>query len=256
MTVSRTRLQAAVRFAGFHLMWSIALAMAAGVLIFGLWYPYPYRELAGGKELFILIIMVDVVTGPLLTSILFNPSKPRKELWLDISLVVLIQISALGYGAWTLWQARPLFLALEFDRFKVVMSPDLDAAELKKLPLNLQPRLWEGPKTVALRPPKDVEEKNKVLFASLKGGRDYAERPEFYLPYEGAAAMKALNQSKPIAPFLDKYPEQRQLAQDIASVKGSSLAEWRLLPVTGRQDWVALLDKEAKIQGFLKGDAF
>jgi hypothetical protein len=255
MTVN-SRFRAATLAAIVHLLCSLVVALVAAVLVFGLWYPHPYRELSGGRELFLLIIAVDVVCGPMLTLVLFNPKKPRPELWRDLSLVTLIQLSALVYGIYTVWQVRPLFLALESDRFKVVMAPDLDTVELSKLPERLQPMLWGGPRTVALRPPKDVEEKNKVLFASLKGGRDYAERPEFYIAYEGDAAIKSLKLSKPIDPFLQKYPNQKSEAENIVKQRNAKLSDWRILPVIGRQDWVALLDKQGQIQGFLKGDGF
>jgi hypothetical protein len=257
MTIrSNSRLRAALKAAGIHLSCSLVVAILAAVLVFGLWYPYPYRELSGGRELFFLIVIVDVVCGPLLTLVLFNPSKQRSELWRDLGLVALIQLGALVYGTLIMWQVRPLFLAHEVDRFKVVMAPDLDANDVAKLPESLQPLPWGGPRTVALRPPKDVEEKNKVLFSAIQGGRDYAERPEFYIPYEGAAALKSLSNSKPIAPFLEKYPDQKQKAMEIAKERKANLADWVLLPVRGREDWVALLDNQGQIQGFLKGDAF
>jgi hypothetical protein len=118
------RVIAATNAAGIHLLCSLLIAALAGGLVFGLWYPFPYRELSGGRELFLLIIAVDVVCGPLLTLVLFNPTKPRGELWRDLGLVALIQLGALGYGLWTVWQARPLFLVQEVDRFKVVAAPD------------------------------------------------------------------------------------------------------------------------------------
>ena len=34
------------------------------------------------------------------------------------------------------------------------------------------------------------------------------------------------------------------------------MAQLVYLPVVGRQDWVAVLDQQAQIQGFLKGDGF
>ena len=95
-----------------------------------------------------------------------------------------------------------------------------------------------------------------MLFESVQGGRDYAERPEFYLPYEGAAALKALQRAKPLAAFLDKQPSQRSAAADLAASKGLDMAQLVYLPVVGRQDWVAVLDAKAQIQGFLKGDGF
>lgn len=253
---SDSRFRVAARAAGVHLLCSVAVAMLAAVVVLGLWYPYPYRELSGGRELFLLIIAVDVVCGPLLTFVLFNPTKPKRELWQDLGLVALLQMTALGYGVWTSWQARPLYLALEVDRFKVVMSADIDHEALKRLPPELRPLTLGGVRTVALRPPLNVEEKNKVLFESIEGGRDYAERPEFYVPFEGDAALASLKRAKPLEPFFQKYPDQKAVAEELAKERNGELKDWQLLPVMGRQDWVALLDKSGNIQGFIKGDGF
>jgi hypothetical protein len=250
------RLNFAAKAASLHLICTLIIAAITAVLVFGLWYPHPYRELSGGRELFFIVIAVDVICGPLLTLVLFTPLKPRSELWRDLGFVALIQIAALGYGVWTVWQVRPLFLAFERDRFKVVMAPELDKGELEKLPPQLRPFAWGTPRIIALRPPIDTAEKNKVLFASLQGGRDYAERPDFYIAYDGTAALKSIERSKPLEPFLEKYPNQKPIAEDMAKQRNALLTDWRLLPVTGRQDWVALLDKQGQIQGFLKGDGF
>ena len=254
--ITAPRLRAAALAASIHLICSLVVAVLAGVLVFGLWYPYPYRELSGGRELFLLIVVVDVVCGPLLTMVLFNPAKPRAELWRDLGLVALIQLGALGYGLFTVWLARPLFLVHEVDRFKVVMAPDLDADAVAALPAGIKPLAWGGPRVVAIRPPIDVKEKNKVLFATIEGGRDYAERPEFYLPYEGANALKSLKTAKPLATFLKRWPEQQAAAAKIAAEQKLDLAPLMYLPVTGRQDWVAVLSPQGQILGFLKGDGF
>ena len=250
------RFRAAARAASVHLLCSIGVALLAGLVVFGLWFPYPYRDLAGGRELFLLIIAVDVVCGPLLTLVLYNPAKPRAELWRDLGLVAVIQLAALGYGLHVVWQARPVYLVQEVDRFKVITLPQLDPTEVAKLPSRLQPRWMDGPVTVAIRAPKDTEEQQKVMFESVQGGRDYGERAEFYLPYEGAAALKALQRAKPLAAFLDKQPSQRSAAAELAASKGLDMAQLVYLPVVGRQDWVAVLDQQAQIQGFLKGDGF
>ena len=250
------RFRAAAWAAGVHLLCSLGVAALAGALVFGLWFPYPYRELAGGRELFLLIVVVDVVCGPVLTMVLYDPAKPRTELWRDLGLVVLLQLAALGYGLHMVWQARPVYLVQEVDRFKVIALPALEDVSVANLPPALQPRWMGGPITVAIRAPKDVAEKNKVMFESVQGGRDYAERAEFYLPYEGAAALKSLQRAKPLAVFLEKQPSQRSAAADLAASKGLDMAHLVYLPVVGRQDWVAVLDAQAQIQGFLKGDGF
>ena len=94
------------------------------------------------------------------------------------------------------------------------------------------------------------------MLESIVGGRDYAERPEFYLPYEGAAALKALTRAKPLAVFLQKQPSQETAARALATQHGADMAQWLYLPVMGRQDWVAVLDNQGWILGFLPGDGF
>lgn len=250
------RMRAAAGASGVHFALSCLIALLASALVFLVWYPYPYRDLSGGRELFLLVIGVDIVCGPLLTLVLFNPAKPRVELWRDMMLVVLIQLGALGYGMWSVWQARPLYLVLEIDRFKVVIRPVIDEVALDKLPAELQPRWWTRPQIVGVRDPKDAQERERVLFEAVQGGRDYAERPEFYVSYLGAAAAKSLTKARPIAVFLQKQPDQQSTAAELAEKRGAKLSDWMYLPVIARQDWVAVLDKQGQVQGFLKGDGF
>lgn len=250
------RYRAAAQAAGVNSLCSVLITVLIGWLVFGVWYAYPYGKLTSGRELFLLVVFVNVVCGPLLTFVLFNPKKSRKELWIDLSFVALIQLGALGYGMWTVWQARPLYLVHEVDRYKVISALDVRAEELNALPANLKSQFWAGPQTVSIRPPKNAEEHNKVLFEAATGGRDYGARPEFYIPYDSAAALRALSHTKPLALFLKRQPNQQEDAQKLAQEKGADIAKWLYLPVIARQDWVAVLDQQGQIQGFLKGDGF
>jgi hypothetical protein len=250
------RIYSAIRVSLAHLLLSLLVAAIAGALVFLVWYPAPYESLSGGRELFWLVMVVDVICGPLLTAVLFNPAKPRRELWRDLTMVAIIQLGALGYGLQTVWEARPLFLVLEVDRFKVLGRPDLPGLSSSELVPTIRPRFFSGPVTVALRDPKDETERQTVLFESVQGGRDYAERPEFYLSYDGEYALKSLKRAKPVGVFLEKQPQQADNARKLALEKGADMAQWRYLPVVARQDWVAVLDGQGQIQGFLKGDGF
>ena len=82
--------------AGVHLGVSLVVAALAALLVFKVWYPYPYNEISGGRELFFLIVSVDVVLGPLLTFAVFNTAKRRRELALDISVIAVLQAAALA----------------------------------------------------------------------------------------------------------------------------------------------------------------
>jgi hypothetical protein len=252
----QTRFHAAFKAAITHLGLSILVALICAGLVFGVWYPFPYRELSGGRELFMLVVIVDIVCGPLLTLVLFNPQKPRGELIRDLGLVAIIQLAALIYGLWSVWQARPLFLINEFDRFKVVAAPEINQFDFTKLPASLQPKLWAGPITAGLRQPKDQAEREKVMFESVQGGADYAERPEFYLPYESEVALASLKRAKPVVDFLKRYPAQTAAVTSIASSAGLTVEALQYVPIIARVDWIALVDKKGMIIGFVPGDGF
>jgi hypothetical protein len=252
----KSRFYAALKAAGTHFGVSVIVALIAAAVVFGVWFPFPYRELAGGRELFILVVTVDVICGPLLTLVLFNPSKPRGELIRDLGLVTFIQLAALLYGLWTVWLVRPVFLVNEVDRFKAVMNADVRRYDFDKLPSSLQPKIWSGPITTGLRPPKDAEERQKVLFESLQGGPDYAERPEFYLPYEGNVALQSLNRARDLKSFIARYPAQSESINKIVASSGVALDQLKYVPVTGRSDWIALVNQKGHIVGFVPGDGF
>ena len=254
------RLKTAMLASLVHLLASALVGIIIAAIVFLVWYPYPYRELSGGRELFLLIVGIDLVCGPLLTLILFDKSKSSGELFRDLLLVVLIQLSALGYGVFTVWSARPLFLVMEIDRFKVVAAPELQDSEaasaLAVLTPALKPSIFGPPVVVAIRSPKNEDERTTVLAESVAGGRDYSLRPDFYIPYTGDSARKSLVRSKPLTLFLKRWPREQMNASTIASKKSIDITMLKYVPVVGREDWIAVLDDQGRIQGFLKGDGF
>jgi hypothetical protein len=255
MTFNSPRIQAALKAMGWHFGVSVLVALFVATFVFILWFPYPYRELAGGRELFFLVMAVDLVCGPLLTMVLFNPAKPRRELATDLGLVVLLQLAALAYGVWTVYMVRPLYLVHEIDRFKVIALGDVDAAELANVPDVLKVRFFEQPKTVSLRE-LSQEERKKVLIESISGGRDYGDHPSYYLPYDAVQATKAYAKAKPLAEFIKKYPEKQPAIGKLALPAGTQAVQLRYLPIKARQDWVAVLDGKGEIVGYSQGDGF
>jgi len=94
---------------GLHVTASLCLfLLALGTLYFG-WYRWPGWYLTGATTIVLLMAGVDVVLGPLLTFIIANPNKPRRELTRDIAVIATVQLVAMGYGLTTLWQGRPLY---------------------------------------------------------------------------------------------------------------------------------------------------
>lgn len=251
-----TRLRESLPVAALHLLTSALLAATLAAIIFRVWYHPPYDALAGGRLLFLLLVGVDVVCGPFLTLLLYTRSKTRGQLLTDAFMIVALQASALAYGVSTAWNARPVYLVAEVDRFKVIAWEQIRHADFSRLPKELQPGIWKSPAMVALRPPASVEEKNKVLFESLQTGRDYAERPEFYIPYTAETAGKVLARSREATLLLKAYPNHRPWLEAYARAQQRLLSDIRYLPVMAREDWVAIVTPQGHIAKFLKGDGF
>lgn len=254
------RIKAALPASLVHLGGTVVVALMAALLVLWVWYPHPYSSLSGGRELFFLVVGVDIVCGPLLTLVLFTKTKPRAELVRDLGLVVLIQLAALGYGLHTAYQARPLFLVHEVDRFRVIAEADFLGADVRKdieaLREELQPTLFSGPRLVGTRKAKDMVEHAEVMFQSFKGGRDTSQRPDFYVPYSPAYALAATERAKPLSRFLGRFPDATKTASDVLAGTGVGVADALFLPVAHRQDWIVILDKQGNIVGFMPGDGF
>jgi len=254
------RIRHAAPAAGVHFLLSLAVSLLAALLVWGVWYPSPFDELSGGRELFLLVVAVDVVCGPLLTLVVFNRAKPRGELLRDLGLIGVLQLAALLYGLWTVHEARPMYLVHEFDRFRVIAAPDylgVDVrSDLDALPPALQQRPWRGPITVGLRPAKDMTEHAEILFEAISGGRDFAQRPNFYIPYDPVYASQAMQRARPLSRFVERVPAARARVERELGSSGVAVADALFLPVVHRQEWIALLDRQGRILGFAPGDGF
>lgn len=252
----QTRLRQSLLPASMHLGFSIVIASFIAGIIFWIWYPWPYHEFSGGRDIFLLLIGVDIVCGPVLTLLLFTTSKPKKLLYIDLGLICAIQMTALLYGVATAWSARPIYLVAEIDRFKVITRAEISDGEIEKLPDNLRTAAWKKPMVIGIREPVSTEERNKVLFESLQGGRDYAERPEFYVAYADHSAKKSLEKSKRLVDFIKKYPGLGAWSDNYARTKNVPIETIRYLPVRAREDWIAILDENGYVADFVKGDGF
>ncbi len=228
-------------WAATHLGVSLVLAAATAALVFLVWFPHPFRELAGGVKLFLLIVAVDVILGPAATLIVANPKKSLKELRLDVAFISLLQIAALGYGLWTMVQARPVYMAFEVSRFRVIHAVDVNPQMLAQAPEEWRQLPMGRPRLVAVRPFRSDQEQTDAMFAEL-GGLTLGARPDFWMPYADAvAAVKA--EAKPLAELLQRKPEARAAAEAMAKALGRPVEGLLYLPVAGRNlFWTALID--------------
>lgn len=248
MNLNSVRFKSAFKATGIHFGLSLLIAAVIAFLVFTAWFPYPYRELAGGSELFMLVIAVDLVCGPLLTFVIYSPTKPKREMFTDITLVVAIQLVALCYGIWTVWQVRPLFVVQEADRLSIISRASLALNELDQLPITLKPNFFGNPVIVSLRE-LTFTEREKVIAEIKAKEHDASEHPSFYVTYDGA---KAYANGHSLNDLLRIQPE---LSKQIDSVKSKSTAknleQLRYLYVVGRNYWLAIINSEGVVEGYV-----
>lgn len=240
--VSTRRLKFATRAALFHLVFSAFIALAFALAVFFVWYPGGYAELSGGWNLLFILVSVDVVCGPLLTFVVFSPDKSSQHLRRDIACILLFQLLALAYGLHSVMQARPVFLAFEGDRFRVVALSDVPVERLKNIDKKYKIPGFLGPRPIGVK-------------LSTAGSLDYLEslrlslsgippafRPECWVDYNSQRSV-VLRKAKPVSKLERQYPDSLGLIN--RPIKSASLSEGEVgyLPLSAyKQDgWVVLV---------------
>ena len=100
-----------------HFILSIIIFTIVLATMIHFWYPAPHFSLSGGWDGLKILAGVDLVLGPLLTLVVFNIKKPKKELVMDLSLIVLMQFAALGWGLNAIYQQRPVAIVFYGTEF-------------------------------------------------------------------------------------------------------------------------------------------
>ena len=223
-----TRLQAAL----VHLGISALIAAVVVALMVLLWYPSPYFEAAGGSTLLMLIVGVDVVLGPLLTFIVFDPAK--KSLIYDLAVIVMLQVAALIYGMHVMASARPAYIVYLRGAFDVVTANDVitEGMAEAKLP-EFQSLSFTGPRLAAARIPVDPGLQLKISMEAIGGGPDFTAYPRFYIPY-ATASREAAGQGQPLAKLAKASPENAQAVAKLVRSSGISVDELVYLPLRTR----------------------
>jgi hypothetical protein len=229
------------RAVAIHFVATLLLAAIAAAVIFGVWYPAPLGTMAGGTELFMLVVGCDIALGPLLSLVIYDSSKTRRHLLMDYTVVGVVQLVALGYGVWVVYDVRPVYIAFNHDRYEIVVPMDIQPDELaaaredryRTLPIT-------GPKLIGIVvPPAD---KQDAMFQAVSG-RDTHQRPKFYAPYE-AVLDRVKEKAAPLATLETKHPEAKSLIAAEVAKTGIAAEKLGWLPVRGGTTfWTALVDE-------------
>jgi hypothetical protein len=217
------------------------------------WYPGPFFTAMGGNDLVMILLGVDVVLGPLVTLIVFNPRKGLRLLRLDLAVIGTLQAAALAYGVYVIAEARPVYMVFTVDRFDLVAANDLKESELARV---TDPAFkgipWGRPRTIAVRSPTDQKEQMRIIQSALAGA-DLQTFPQYYVPYQALAA-EARKRAKPMSVLRRRHPEALALIDRKLADLGRNDEGVLFLPLKARsRDYCVLLDaKDGSVVGFLE----
>ncbi|WP_217647631.1 TfpX/TfpZ family type IV pilin accessory protein [Collimonas sp. OK412] len=197
-----------------HLGASICMALAALAAVYFVWYPSPLQIATGVSGIFLILLGVDIVIGPLLTLLVYKPGK--KNLRFDLAVIVTLQLMAFGYGMWSISVARPAWLVFNADRFDLARAHELDTRFATDARPEFRHPPWSGPQWVASRAPANREKRNQLLLESAMGGPDLPQRIDLYVPIsEMAEKMRA-----------KAHPLEELNHYNAPAVVSSTLAKW------------------------------
>lgn len=211
-----------------HLSISATVVGLALAVIFFIWYPAPYFEIAGAWNVVRLLITVDLIVGPLLTLILFRSGKPG--LVFDLCCVALVQVSALTYGLSVIHSERPYYVVFAVDRFEVLARKEVDEATIRDDRLKQKP--WAEPIYAVASLPESVEEQQRLIDDVLSGKPDIERRPKYWAAYADKPEA-VLGKATPLAEFSEAQPDAAEFARQLLdnAEHGTDLAG---LPIVGK----------------------
>ena len=227
-----------IRFFIGHFTLSLSIAFWALLLVFIFWYPSPLAQAVGVMHLFIMMLAIDVIVGPILGLLVYKEGK--KTLKFDLSVIILIQIVALCYGVFSIEQGRPAWLVYNVDRFELVRKNELVDTNIQQAQPQFQQPSWFKPQYVATEFAKDIQQRNDEMFAEVLGGISIAQRPERYV--ELTQATTQIQQRALPLKELEQYNSKTDVEKTLA--KYPSADAW--LPLKANAiDMVVLVNKES-----------
>lgn len=209
---------------GLHFSGSAAvLLLVLGTLYIG-WYRWPGWYLTGVTAVLPVIVGVDLVLGPLMTLIIANPRKSSRELARDIAVIAGIQLLALSYGSFSLWQGRPLYYTFSENTLSVVQAMDLQPAEIelgRKSNPDFAPHWYSRPRWIWAPLPKDDKTANDIIRSAISGGYDVTAMPRYFKDWSQGLPdlrkqMKKVDDSRFFSVAQHKLLKQRMQARGLA----------------------------------------
>jgi len=238
-----------IKAAGIHLGISSLIFCILAYFIVYEWYPFPLFTADGGWQGIRLIALIDMVLGPFLTLIIFNPKKSTREIRFDLGVIALAQFSVLIWGIYTVQNERPAAI-VHYDG-QIYTVPAKNFKEQNISLAQLKQFSEENPPLIHAYHPVDSIELKKMLRVITDDKLAPFEQFDLYRPFKenrDEIFMRKLN----IEEIVSSNEEmKKELEVFLAKLEGKQ-DDYLYMPLNARYHNVVLIfSKDGGIVGTL-----
>lgn len=211
-----------VRAFTVHLLLSLLLLCGLFMIAYFIWFPNGLIHL-GATAGFKIIVLVDIILGPLLTFIVFD--KRKKSLGFDLTVIAIIQLAGLVYGMSIVYKERPVLAVLGTDAMHVFLNEDFENWGLAN---NLEP--YAKPKVHYLDFVNDIDESIKSeIEHELTLGRPLASKAELH---KNISEVSTQTFKARVKLLQDKFSKERSEATQYLTKYNEANCVW--LPIMSK----------------------
>ncbi len=229
-----------IKFFVGHLSVSAFIALIMVSVVFFCWYPAPLAKAIGVTKIFLMLIAIDVIVGPLFTLLVYKEGK--KTLKMDLMVIVLIQILAFLYGIHNIIEGRPAWIVQKDDRFELIRNNDVIRENIDQVKPEYQKSSWFKPQFVYIDYGTTDIERHQKMMDDLSHGIVASYNPKRYsdMKYAKVNIQKKMQKNDKLLVFNHKISVKRVLKKYPQAVGWMPLS-------TNNIDMVVLLDKEGQV---------
>ena len=183
-------------------------------------YPGVFYPASGIGKLMLISAGTGFVLGPVLVTFLWVPGK--KGLWLDMTVMALLQILLWSACGWVLYTQRPVWLVFAQDRFVVLRE---DEIKVEDLPQGITTPRPGHPTLVIATQPEDPVFRQLIMFEAAGGGPDIERYAQLWrLPSAGDLAGIGETQARNKAYYGEELPIAGELL--LIGTRQDLLVQW------------------------------
>lgn len=228
-----------------HIFLSLLLISLTYSIIIPTWYPTDFSKILVSSEIFTILIFVELglITG-VIVLLFIGRNNSNKETLITCCLFFSLQISAAFIGIKTLYEAKPMYVAYEFDRFRIVRPIDIIWGMEKKTYNFLQgPQFYSTEKYASndVRLLRSIKDSVNGLHPSFKRER--------LIPYKNSKP-DIIKNSKSFATLSN---DKRNKVQKLMGMKNIDELGYYPLVSYFSDEWIVIISlNDANVVGYLK----